>query len=462
MEINKLFDTMLEHMAEGIIVIDSEGIITHFNEPASGIAGVDGESVIGKHLLKVFGKLKQDQSTLMRVLKYGEPVVDFLQEYENARGEKQAILSSTFPILENGMVIGAFEIYRDLKPYRMMIEKLGTFIVSKKNKDSRTIHTCEAIVGKHPSIIRLKEKIASVALTPSTVLITGETGTGKELVAQALHSHSARSNKPFVAQNCAAIPGTLLESVLFGTVIGSFTGAKNTRGLFELANGGTLFLDEINAMPYDLQSKLLRVLQDGVVRPIGSEVDLVVDVRVVASSNSDLKKAIRVNEFRPDLYYRLNVVGFHLPALRERISDIGLLVDHFSLLLSGSMDKPLKHFDQSAIEILTEKQWEGNIRELKALIERIYNLYETTAVDKMVLLECIEEDQEPAVNAGVSKTYGHLQLKSRVASFEINCIQEALSATGGHISKAADLLGLPKQTLHNKMKKYELTAASQK
>jgi two-component system response regulator HupR/HoxA len=309
----------------------------------------------------------------------------------------------------------------------------------------------DQILGASPEMERVFEVVEKVAETDATVLLTGETGTGKDLVARAIHYAGARKDRRFVAQNCAALPDTLLESELFGHKRGAFTGAHaDKQGLFELADRGTIFLDEIGETQPGMQVRLLRVLQDGEIRPLGSSETRRVDVRIIAATNRDLRKDVEAGRFREDLYYRLRVVEIHLPPLRERRSDIPLLAHHFLDLSNRKMGRELKGFTNAAMDRLCAHGWSGNVRELQNEIERAVALAggaDTIGVD--MLSEYIRGAPEaPAAP-------GELLLGDAVDALKGRLILEALRATGSK-TRAAERLGIPRQSLQKMMKRLGL------
>ena len=308
------------------------------------------------------------------------------------------------------------------------------------------------LIGQSPKIREILSLIERVAKTDSTVLITGESGTGKELVARTLHLKSPRAQGPFVAINCGAIPHELLESELFGYVKGAFTGAvRDKKGRLEVANGGTVFLDEISEMSPALQVKLLRVLQEREFEPIGSTKSVKVDIRVVAATNKNLEELVKKGRFRNDLYWRLNVVPIHLPPLRERKEDIPLLISHFLEIYNERYKGKVSGFSQSAMELLLNYDWPGNIRELENLVQRLVVL----KGEGIILPEDLPEKIR---GNGHLHSFFHfdgekLNLNEAVTNLERYLITEALRRTNGVKSKAAKLLGIKRTTLLHKMKK---------
>lgn len=300
----------------------------------------------------------------------------------------------------------------------------------------------QRIIGKSAAIQQLRNQVAHLADTQADILLRGETGTGKELVARNLHEISKRREAPFVAINCGAIPENMIESELFGHTAGAFTGASRNRvGKFEHANGGTVFLDEIESMPLDLQVKLLRVLQEREVEPLGSNRQLPIDVRVIAATKTDLKQAGMEGSFREDLYYRLNVITLTLPALRERVDDIPLLFHHFSIIAAARHDCELPVLDAEQLQQLVMKDWPGNVRELKNAAERFVLLGAESALELDQLI-------------GAPSLTQTMSLHERVEWFEKNLIEKALQECSGSINSSVELLGTPRKTLYDKMRKY--------
>lgn len=302
------------------------------------------------------------------------------------------------------------------------------------------------IIGDTSSIQMLRETISHIADTDADILLFGETGTGKELVARSIHEQSSRRDANFVAINCGAVPENLIESELYGHEKGAFTGAETKRiGKFEHAQGGTLFLDEIESMPMQAQIRLLRVLQERVIERVGSNDLLPLDIRVIAATKVDLKKAAEAGEFRQDLYYRLNVVTLDLPALRERKEDIAALFHHFLLVAASRYGKSAPALPNSALSQLLSHDWPGNVRELRNAAERFVLLGKLTQFG-----ESIEQSNQP------------LSLATQVAEFERSAIEQALLESGGSIKQTMDKLSLARKTLYDKMQRYGLDKANYK
>jgi two-component system response regulator HupR/HoxA len=313
----------------------------------------------------------------------------------------------------------------------------------------------EQIIGTSSEMEKVFEVMLKVAETDATVLITGETGTGKDLVARAIHYGGARKNKHFLAQNCSALPDTLLESELFGHKRGSFTGAHaDKKGLFETADGGTIFLDEIGETQPGMQVRLLRVLQDGELRPLGSSETRVVDVRILAATNRDLRKDVEEGRFREDLFYRLRVVEIHLPPLRERRPDIPLLAHHFLDLSNKKMNRKLGGFTNAAMDRLVAHGWSGNVRELQNELERCVAL---SGDAEVVTLEMLSEElrgSPPPGSPGDALPTGE-GLNPAVDALKRQLIERAMVETGSK-TRAAEQLGIPRQSLQKMMKRLGL------
>jgi two-component system response regulator PilR (NtrC family) len=335
-------------------------------------------------------------------------------------------------------------------------------------RELRRLTGQDNIIGHSAKMRAIFEMIQTVAPQSSRILITGETGTGKELVARAVHENSARAQKPFIAINCGAFPETLLESELFGYMKGAFTGAnENRQGLFNAANGGTLFLDEIGNMSLQMQVKLFRVLQEGKVRPLGSNEETEVDVRVIAATNKDLDKAIATGEFREDLYYRLSVIPIQLPPLRERREDIPLLARAFLDRFCKSMEKPVEGISPEAMCRLEAYDWPGNVRELENTMERSVALETGKLISVAVLPEKVSRQgpessgtSAAALNSGNGRMQipeGGLDLEKHIQEMEKAFLVAAVEACDGVGTRAAELLKMSYRSFRHYSKKYNIT-----
>jgi two-component system, NtrC family, response regulator PilR len=349
---------------------------------------------------------------------------------------------------------------------RRSLEKVA---LSRQNfafkRDAATRNSLDNIIGASATMDKLKQTIRTVASTSSTILILGESGTGKELVARAVHVCSPRAGEPFVSVNCGAFPETLLESELFGYVKGAFTGAnQNRRGLFEVADGGTIFLDEISEMTLAMQVKLLRVLQERTVRPVGGTAEIPVDVRVIAATNRDLDKTVAEGGFREDLYYRLSVIPVRVPPLRERQEDVPLLANHFLKKYATAAARSISRVNPQSLQDLCGYEWPGNVRQLENTIERAVAL-ETGEELRVELPAERPKARAAAAGVGISGEAAisasavlpdGMDMEKYVADIERNLLQAALSKSGGVQTKAADVLRISYRSFRHLMKKYDL------
>ena len=452
---------------EGMLVVNKAGIVEYY-KPGGAFGKLPedfGRNVVGNHLLTVYTELSEENSTVMKTLRTGQITV----------GEKQVLthgnfritmVTTTYPILNDGGEIqGAVDIAQILE-----VQDL------KGAPPHAAAHSVlDDIVTQNEEMHRLKSMIRSIAQNDSATLIYGETGTGKELFAEALHSLSSRSGKPFLAQNCAAIPDNLLESMFFGTEKGGFTGAESKKGLFELADGGTLFLDEINSMDTAMQAKLLKALEEQKVRRIGGREDIRFDVRIVCASNEDPEVLVREGRMRADFYYRIGVVRLRLPPLRERPEDILPLAEHYIRTYNQRMHKQILGLSQMAKDLFLRWSWPGNVRELKNTIEGAFNVESSpfiTLDSVRGLLEKLEnwERQPEAAPApaapGLSAPptlpqvqerlrQGRVDLKELLAEYESSIITEALRQTR-RLNAAAEKLSMSPQKLQYRMEKLGL------
>ncbi|WP_290589944.1 sigma 54-interacting transcriptional regulator [Alicyclobacillus sp.] len=413
---------ILETIDEGIHAVNPDGITILYNRAAGRLDGLAPADVIGKHVLEAFPSLAHDTSTLLRVLETGRAIHNRAQTYTNYLGLKVHTVNTTLPIVSDGRVVGALEISKDLTQVKRLSEQVldlqaqvaqgtrrrtragelgaheepddgarGWTAARARRSSARpagaggsvgtAVYQFSHIISRDPRVADIKRRAARAAATTSPVLVYGETGTGKELLVQAIHNAGPRRHRPFLALNCAALPAALLEGILFGTVRGSFTGAEDRPGLFELADGGTLFLDEIQSMPLELQAKLLRVLQEGELMRVGDTRVRPVDVRVIAAMNRWPEGEVAEGRLRQDLYYRINVVRLNLPPLRERLVDLPLLVDHFIDKWNGRFGTQVTGVAPEVAEWFAVYPWPGNVRELENAIEAAMNLVTSGVIE---------------------------------------------------------------------------------
>lgn len=464
---NLILQNILQYLDEGIHVIDKDGKTIIYNKAMEQLEGIKRENILGKQLLEIFPSLDEESSTLFTVMKTGRAIINRSQTYLNYKGEKISSANTTIPIFDNDDLLGAVEIGKDITKIKKLSEELLELRSELNDKSREKIkekskqYTFDNIIGKTDNFKKAINIAKKASNSSSSVLIYGETGTGKELFAQSIHYSGVRKNYPFVAQNCAALPEQLLEGILFGTVKGGFTGAIDRPGLFEQANGGTLLLDEINSMGMTLQSKLLRVLQEGYIRRVGGLKDIPVDVKIIATTNESPIEAIEKGRFRKDLYYRLNVIYINIPTLKERIGDLKLLIEAFIRKYNKKLDKDVWMVSREAMKLFKNYNWPGNVRELENMIEGAMNFI---ASDEHVLQiehfpDYIRDFNKVSNSTGMdSFTINEGEtLTDTLNNIEKKIIKNELIKHNYNISAAARGLNIKRQTLQHKLKKYDLS-----
>ncbi len=430
-------ESILESISDGVFTVDAEWRISSFNRAAEAITGIRRREAIGKTCSDVFrASMCETDCALRQTVKTGKPIVNKSAFIVNADGRRIPISVSTAILRdEDGRLIGGAETFRDLSLVEDLRKELeGRFQVGD-------------LVSRSASMRRLFELLPQIAASDATVLIHGETGTGKELLARAIHGASPRRNKPFVPVNCGALPDTLLESELFGYLKGAFTGATTDKpGRFALAEGGTIFLDEIGDISPALQVRLLRVLQEKTYEPLGGTQTRHADVRVIAATHRDLAVMIRENAFREDLFYRLNVVKMELPPLRKRMEDIPLLVEHFVGRFNRRQGKSVAGAAPDVMALLMAHDYPGNVRELENVIERAFVLCGAGKIERAHLPP--ELTGRPVT---VPPSSGDT-IASQTQASEAQAIRAALERNGLNRLAAARALGLHKSSLFRKIK----------
>ena len=429
---------------DGVVIVNRNGIVEYHRISLDSYWC--SQETEGRHILELYPELDEDSSTILQALKTGRATYNVLQDINNRKGERVLLESTTIPIVVDGRV----ECVVDSSKYHTIDQR----VIRGENGG---LYTLDRIITQDPAMLALKERIRDVAPLDSSVLIYGETGTGKELVAESLHSEGRRSGKPFVSQNCAAIPSNLLESLFFGTEKGSYTGALTRKGLLEEADGGTLFLDEINSMEISLQAKLLKVLEEKKVRRLGGSRDIPFDVRIVAAVNEDPAKLIREHRLREDLYYRLGVVRITLPPLRKRKGDIALLTRHFIERYNQKMKRDIRGISEQALRRLEQYSWPGNVRELQNVVEGAY----VSARSEMLMVDHMADtldqglmdlEEGPADSDAIGEGFS---LPQALEQYERELVRKAM-AQSTSISQAARLLGVSRQNLKYRLQKFDL------
>ena len=442
------YEIILDSVADGVFTVDLEWRITSFNRAAERITGVTREEAIGRRCCDVFrASICESECALKRTRESGRPVVNKAVYIYTADGQRVPISVSAATLIDAaGHVIGGVETFRDLS----QVEEL------RKELEGR--YTFADIVGRSAAMQRLFELLPQVAESNSTVLIDGDSGTGKELVARAIHDLSPRRKKRFVAINCGALPDTLLESELFGYKAGAFTDAKRDKpGRLAVAERGTLFLDEIGDISPAMQTRLLRVLQERTYEPLGSVAPVSADVRVVAATHRDLDELVREGKFRDDLYYRINVVRLRLPPLRERREDIPLLIERFVAKFNHVQGKDIVGVSEGTLSVLMAHDYPGNVRELENIIEHAFVLCRGSLIEPQHLPPALQEKVSGlprSARAGSRKGKSGLTLRE----LESIHIADALRRHNGNRTAAARELGINASTLFRKLKSLGLDA----
>lgn len=457
-KVDGMLGQILDGLEEAIHIVSVEGKTVVYNRAAAVLDELTREEVLGAHVLDVFPSLTERTSTLLKVLETGRPVHAQQQTYMNRKGKHIVTVNKTFPLLEDGKLIGAVEVAKDITS----VKELSDQVLDLREQMSRPrgraepsrTHTYQFtdIITQCPVMQKEIARAKRASKTLSPVLVVGETGTGKELIVQSIHHNSPRRDKPFVAQNCAAIPSALLEGILFGTVKGAFTGAEDRKGLFELAHGGTLFLDEIQATPIDLQAKLLRALEEGLIRRVGGVKLHPVDVRIIVATNEDPLESISAGRLRKDLFYRIHVMRIQLPPLNERKGDIPLLTGHFLKQLQEQYPHPIPAMGKEVANIFDRYDWPGNVRELKHTLEGAINIADGAELIPEDLPAHIRGAQRKACAVPFDESM-RLDLKEYLQEIEQEIIMQVLNVSGDNVMKASRLLGIPRQTLQYKLRK---------
>lgn len=433
-----------------IILINPEGEIIYDDIGNYRYFQLGMESARGKNLKDLYVNL-EDEYPLFKAAREGLATESFEMDLVTRRGIKLKKIGSCYPIYDGSELVGAVEFgrfYYD-KDHVREIEQHSEHVLYRKNN---TKYLLDDIITQDPKMLEIKGQIEKIALSDSNVLIYGKTGTGKELVAQAIHNSSRRYGKKFLSQNCSAIPDNLLESILFGTTRGSFTGAFDRTGLFEEADGGTIFLDEINSLNPDMQVKLLKAIESKKIRRIGSDKEVALDFRVVAAMNEDPATLMAEKRMKPDLFYRLAVVFIKLPDLIERKGDIELLVSHFIDYFNEKTDSSVEYPNDEIMDIFKRYSWPGNVRELRNVIEGAFAFAENNKIERNDIPAYILENTV----AGRQEHEGE-GLQGEMESMERDLVLAAYEANERNLTETAEFLGISKQLLRYKLNRYEET-----
>lgn len=481
-QLRRIFDLL----PIGVMASNTEGVIIYYNRSHAKIDNLQPREVLGRPEASVFHYTDCNSGIMRSCQKMGRPILGFTGPYSTYKNQEKIIHGTywVFPLTNNekkivGSICFTIPIDSDRNPVPAKKQLMWPDLIPTK--------TPKKIIGENSLLLKAINLAKSRASSPSSVLISGETGTGKELFAKLIHESSDRAGKPFLPVNCAAIPAQLLEGLLFGTAKGSFTGAVDKAGLFEEANGGTVYLDEIDSMPVELQPKLLRVLQEMQIKRLGSSKDIKLDLKIISSIGTPIHEVLVKEKLRPDLFYRLAVIVINIPPLRERLDDLDELVNYFIAKYNKLLRKKVLHFDPETKKWLKRYSWPGNIRELENLIAGSINMTDTEEIltinhlpDHYVYQIEQQEGREALYFNNMGNLAGTIDFgggqeifdsRPRVAgggrrsrpearayeSEEMASLDECLKKTGGKIGAAAELLGISRQLLNYKMKKYGLS-----
>lgn len=466
-----MFNGYLEQMSsiydnmDSVLIINEKGYVEYaafINEDKETIENI---GYTGKHLFEVYPNMTPETSSVFQVMKTGEPIIEEMQTQLDYTGNVKTFSCSTYPIGLGDKIIGAISgaVYLDKegKPSNTTIHRRKEFNTKRDH-----LYRIDDIITEDEQMDRLKERILRIAAGDSPVMIIGDTGTGKELVAQSVHSHSHRVGGPFISQNCSAIPIGLLESTLFGTSKGAYTGAEDRKGLFELADGGSLFLDELNSMEIGLQGKILKAIEDQQIRRVGDEKIRKINVRIISALNHDPKTLIEEGLMRSDLYYRLGVVQLRLPNLIERKSDIPVLINYFIKSYNRTTGRHISGYSDLALAVMLNHTWPGNIRELRNAVEYGFNI----SADDILTISDIPDNviydsenqsfipqtefDDANLHYEQLLTSGH-SLTELVESYEEQIIRYIIN-NSKNTTEAASKLGISRPTLRYKLSKYEI------
>ncbi|WP_243200571.1 sigma-54 interaction domain-containing protein [Flintibacter faecis] len=461
-----LYTRALDQLPFGVQIYDKNTHAVYFNQASREISHIpSGVNITGRHLLDMYD-LEETVSTTMTALRTQSPVIDRVDQFSVDNGTFIASANTSYPIFQNGQLSGAvtFEhteetiqkYYQSIQDTRQALKHFSGSAAPVRFSG----YTFENVIGGSEKLRSAAELAQRVAPQNSPVMLVGETGTGKEIFAQSIHRSSPRAGKKFVAINCAAIPETLIESLLFGTAKGSFTGSEDKAGYFEEASGGTLFLDELNSMSLVMQSKLLRVLQERTFRRVGGKKDLELDVRIISSCNEDPFQTVEENKFRRDLFYRLSSVIIELPPLREHLEDLEQLTWYHLEQTAFQYVHRITRIQPQVYQLLRAYRWPGNVRELFHVLDYAQNVADSDVMTVEHLPAYLRKNQAPAPRQSAPLTpsghidFSHTSLQALMDDYEKEVITQALDRCGYNISQTAQALGILRQSLQYRIRKY--------
>jgi len=462
-----LMTQAMNYILQGIQIYDKNACAVFFNKSSRQISQIpDDLAVGGRHLLDMY-ELSEDISTVMTCLRTQSPVINRVDHFTSSNSVSIATANTAYPILRGKELVGAVVFEQSSSIVNADAQRIEEIDRALKQyaQHTQTVrftgYTFEHIIGHGPKLQEAVELARRVAPRGSSILLVGETGTGKEVFAQSIHRASNRRDKKFVALNCAAIPETLIESLLFGSQKGAFTGSESKPGYFEEAEGGTLFLDELNSMSLSMQSKILRAIQENTFRRVGGQKDIQMDVRIISSCNEDPFQAVVKNELRKDLFYRLSTVMIELPSLREHLEDLDELISYRLSSTSYQFVHTFSQISPEVRQVFASYAWPGNVRELFHVLDYAQNVTDDDVLKVEYLPSYLRKQQEtqpelvePVSGSDAATFPWEENLQSIMDTYESKVLREALAHYGYNISKTADALGLRRQSLQYRINKY--------
>lgn len=458
-----LYTHALELVAEGVQIYDREGYLVFCNRTSRRISAIPPEAdIVGRHMLDIWN-VDEEMSASLSSMRTNSPVKNRVDTFPSLSGGDVTTVNTAYPLADDGVVKGAVLFERDIAVIQEKKREIDNIAKALQGDSAGNAladsprYTFDHIIGDSSALRTAVELARKFAAVDCHILLIGETGTGKEMFAQSIHRESSRSQKNFVAINCAAMPETLVESMLFGTAKGAFTGSENKAGLFEEANGGTLFLDELNSMSMAMQAKILRVIQEGVFRRIGGGRDQRTDVRIVSSSNEDPYRLVEAGSIRRDLFYRLSSVQIQIPPLRDRPEDLEPLIERYMYVKKYQFAKRIDYVAPEVLAIFREYSWPGNVRELFHVLDYAMNVMEEGVIDADCLPAHFTGKPAPKQDEQARGTGPDLfdtRLADIIGDYEADILRQVLEHYGGNISRAAASLGICRQSLSYRLHKY--------
>ncbi|HMM06622.1 MAG TPA: sigma 54-interacting transcriptional regulator [Clostridiales bacterium] len=453
---SKMLESILNHISEAVYISDIDGEVLFINKEAENTDGINLTEVIGKKEPEIYGT-----NNHAKVMESGKPILNEKTTYTAGKNQVKFVHHSVYPFFLNDVTRGTFSISKDITKEDQYISKIYQLQQELKNRgkqyrENGTSYALEDIIGHCVPMLNALKAAKRAAKFPTNVLLAGETGTGKEMFAQGIHNDSAFCREPFVGLNCAAIPENLLESTLFGTVKGSYTGSENSKGLFEQAGKGTLFLDEIDSMPLSMQAKLLRALQEKRIRRVGGKEEIPIHCRIISATNVDINKALDENIIRPDIYYRLASITIEIPPLRRRKGDGLFLTRHFIEVCQKLYHTEIRDIDDDVQYIFSTYAWPGNVRELEHTIESMIIL--ANDGEEILTTRHLPEHLRKIFSGNVPKATAPriIDLNTILDDYERSLILTALKEAKGNVSAAARNLSIHRNVLYGKIQRLHI------